>query len=347
MQPAESSPAPPQEQPAVQIQTPQVIINGVEEDPGEADADAAGEPELFANVEDRDLQTILGQLNEIWQDFLVLLPQIAAALVVLVVTALLARFVSWGARRAIGRLHTRRSLVDLVGQLAYIGFWVVGIMVAAVIIFPDLTPGRLIAGLGLTSIALGFAFKDIIENLIAGFIILWRYPVEIGDYIECDGINGKVEDINIRATHLRQVDGDLVIVPNSKLFLNPTNNLTNWRDRRITIICGIAYDEDVDEAREVIKRAVEACQTVRLKTHEVQIFAQGFGASSIDFEVTWWTGSTPLETRRSRDEVVAAVKRALDDAGIEIPFPYRTLTFKEPLPLLRGDRGDAGTDSAD
>jgi len=63
----------------------------------------------------------------------------------------------------------------------------------------------------------------------------------------------------------------------------------------------------------------------------VQIFAQAFGASSIDFEVTWWTGSSPLEIRRSRDEVVASVKRALDDAGIEIPFPYRTLTFKQPL----------------
>jgi small-conductance mechanosensitive channel len=64
---------------------------------------------------------------------------------------------------------------------------------------------------------------------------------------------------------------------------------------------------------------------------KVQIFAQAFGASSIDFEVTWWTGSSPLEIRQSRDQVVAAVKRALDEAGIEIPFPYRTLTFKEPL----------------
>ena len=69
----------------------------------------------------------------------------------------------------------------------------------------------------------------------------------------------------------------------------------------------------------------------------VQIFAREFNSSSIDFEVTWWTGSKPVDERRSRDEVVAAVKRALDEAGIEIPFPYRTLTFKEPLSLSRGE----------
>lgn len=59
-----------------------------------------------------------------------------------------------------------------------------------------------------------------------------------------------------------------------------------------------------------------------------------FGSSSINFEVTWWTGSTPLDVRRSRDEVVAKVKHSLDEAGIEIPYPYRTLTFKQPLEMI-------------
>ncbi|MEZ5477497.1 MAG: mechanosensitive ion channel family protein [Thiolinea sp.] len=99
------------------------------------------------------------------------------------------------------------------------------------------------------------------------------------------------------------------------------------------MICGIAYGEDVDTSRDVIKRAVENCDSVNTGVHGVQVFAQEFADSSINFEVTWWTGSKPVDIRRSRDEVIAAVKRALDDAGIEIPFPYRTLTFSEPLPL--------------
>ena len=91
---------------------------------------------------------------------------------------------------------------------------------------------------------------------------------------------------------------------------------------------------------EVITKAVETCETVITDGHPIQIFAQEFGSSSIDFEVTWWTGSKPLDIRKSRDEVIAAIKRALDDAGVEIPFPYRTLTFKEPLALERSNKDD-------
>ena len=99
----------------------------------------------------------------------------------------------------------------------------------------------------------------------------------------------------------------------------------------------------MDEAREVIAKAVATVDSVR-EDQPIQIFAQAFNSSSIDFEVTWWTGSKPVDIRSSRDQVVAAVKRALNEAGIEIPFPYRTLTFKEPLPLARSEQQPAAVD---
>ena len=109
------------------------------------------------------------------------------------------------------------------------------------------------------------------------------------------------------------------------------------------MICGVAYGEDVDAAREVIANAVRGVDAVRDDVRDVEIFAQEFADSAINFEVTWWTGSRPIDIRSSRDKVVAAVKRALDDAGIEIPFPYRTLTFNEPLPI--DDRRDSTEDT--
>ena len=85
---------------------------------------------------------------------------------------------------------------------------------------------------------------------------------------------------------------------------------------------------DVDQAREVIRQAVQSCATVEgIRT--VEVFAAEFASSSLNYEVAWWTGSKPIDVRRSRDQVVAAIKRSLDDANIEIPFPYRTLTFKD------------------
>ncbi len=273
---------------------------------------------------------ITDSLRDLWRDALAHSPLIVAALAVLLLTWIL----SWLAGVIVGnttrRAHVRDSLRDLALQLTSVVVWVAGVTTAAVIVFPGMTPARILTVLGLSSVAIGFAFKDIFENFFAGVLILWRFPFDRGDYIVCGDVEGEVESITIRMTMLRQVDGQLVVVPNAMLFKNPVEVVTSQATRRITVICGVAYGEDVDQSRDVIRTAVQGCSTVRTK-ERVEIFAQEFADSSINFEVTWWTGSTPLEIRQSRDEVVASVKRALDDAEIEIPFPYRTLTFKEPL----------------
>lgn len=289
------------------------------------------------------VKILMDQLRSIARSSIEILPQIAVALLVILVTWGLARLGRYVLGKVMARTRLRESLKSLFSLLASIAIWTLGIMIAAVILFPGLTPGSILAGLGIGSVAIGFAFKDVFENFLAGIIILFRREMRIGDHIACEGIEGKVAQIAIRESHIRQTDGQLVIVPNSVLFKNPLIVRTDQDVRRVTVICGVAYDVDVDEARGVIESAVETCETVVHDGRPVQVFAQEFASSSINFEVTWWTGSTPVEVRRSRDEVVSAVKRALDDAGIEIPFPYRTLTFKEPLPL----RGEAAPERSE
>ena len=288
------------------------------------------------------------QFISIIEGLIALGPAIVVAIIVLMLTGAISFAVQRGLERGLrNRRRIRASLKRLLVNLVGILIWFFGIMVAAIILFPGLTPSSLVAGLGLGTVAIGFAFKDVFENFLAGIIILFRTKMRIGDFIECEGLEGAIEDILVRETHIRQTDGQLVIVPNSLLFKNPLTVATDLDERRTTIIVGIAYGEDVDAGREVIKRAVEACDSVIRPRRPVQIFAQEFNSSSIDFEVTWWTGSKPVDIRRSRDEVVAAVKRALDEAGIEIPFPYRTLTFKEPLPLARAKEDGGGRDAFD
>lgn len=276
---------------------------------------------------------LIKQVREIARGSIEILPQLAVAIGVIFITGMLNKFARMIARRVLGRTKLRQSLKELFSLLISIFVWIIGIMIAAIILFPGLTPSSMLAGLGIGSVAIGFAFKDVFENFLAGIIILFRREMRIGDHIECEGIEGKVSHIAIRESHITQTDGQLVIVPNSILFKNPVTVRTQQDLRRVTIICGVAYDVDVDNARDVISSAVKGCDTVSSDDKPVQIFAQEFASSSINFEVTWWTGSTPLDVRTSRDEVVAKVKRALDDAGIEIPFPYRTLTFKTPVPI--------------
>lgn len=292
--------------------------------------------DIAADVE--PVGILRAQAASIIEGLIALAPAIVVAIIVLCLTGLLV----WAAHRSIERVlrnrrRVRPSLKRLLANLVGILVWFFGIMVAAIILFPGLTPSSLVAGLGIGGVAIGFAFKDVFENFLAGIIILFRAKMRIGDYIECEGLKGRIEDILVRETHIRQTDGQLVIAPNAMLFQNPLTILTDLPERRITIIVGVAYGEDVDESRAVIRTATAMCDTVNSDDRPVQIFAREFNSSSIDFEVTWWTGSTPVEERKSRDEVVAAVKRGLDEAGIEIPFPYRTLTFKEPLRTVAED----------
>lgn len=280
---------------------------------------------------------LLQQIREMTRAFIELVPQLIVAVVVILLTWLINKAARVIVGRILDRTKLRPSLKELFTLLTSILVWVFGIMIAAVIVFPGLTPSSMLAGLGIGSVAIGFAFKDVFENFLAGIIILFRREMRIGDHIECEDIEGKVAHIAIRESHIRRTDGQLVIVPNSILFKNPVTIRTHEDSRRVTIICGVAYDVDVDAARDVITEAVEGCGTVQSDNKPIQIFAQEFASSSINFEVTWWTGSAPLDVRTSRDEVVSAVKRALDDAGIEIPFPYRTLTFKNAVPVEQAE----------
>ncbi|MDH3442819.1 MAG: mechanosensitive ion channel [Deltaproteobacteria bacterium] len=276
------------------------------------------------------LDIVWQSILDLWTGLLESVPLLLAGVIIFLLTWTIARIVDRVLSRALRDSWFKRGFKDLLLQMATVLVWVAGLTVTAVIVFPGLTPAKVLAALGIGSIALGFAFKDIVENFLAGILILWRFPFDPGDFIRWGDIEGKVEEITIRMTLIRKSDGVLVVLPNATLFKEPVDVLTDQDSRRVTVICGIAYGENVDEARGVIEKAVESCDT-RASEKPVQIFAQEFADSSINFEVTWWCGSTPVEVRRSRDQVVAAVKRALDEEGIEIPFPYRTLTLKEPL----------------
>lgn len=282
------------------------------------------------DVSVKPIQIVTEQIEGLIESLIALTPNLIAALLVIFLTILVAFGLGKIAAKVLSRSNARPSLINAIEKLARLAVWLLGLLVAATIMFPNLTPTKLLTGLGIGSIAIGLAFKDVFENFLAGFLILLRRPMRIGDDIECDGLSGRVEHISIRDTFLRKRSGELILVPNSFLFKNPVTILTDQPLRRISIVVGVAYGEDVDEAREVIRRAVDGLES-RDNSKPVQVFAREFNSSSIDFMIRWWTESTPVDEHRSRDEAVSAIKAALDDANIEIPFPYRTLTFPQAI----------------
>ena len=172
------------------------------------------------------------------------------AITFLVVVWLAVRLIRYVIDRVFSAARMRRSLIEVMQMLASTGIWFAGVLVAVTIAFPSITPAKALTALGLGSVAIGFAFKDIFENFFAGTLLLIREPFRLGDFVQCNDIEGQVQRISIRDTQIRQTDGQMVIVPNAMLLKQPVHVLTNADLRRTTIICGVAYGEDVDKARE-------------------------------------------------------------------------------------------------
>lgn len=280
---------------------------------------------------------LIDQLQDMGAAFVRMLPQMVIALVLFIATWLIAKGGRSIADRITKKTKIRPSLAELVDTVVTIAIWVLGLMIVMTILLPGVTAGSMLAGLGIGAVAIGFAFQDIFENFLAGVLIMIREKMRIGDIIECDGMTGKVEHISLRETHLRRLSGELTIVPNSILFKNPVEIFTDLDQRRHEIVAGVSYDTDLDEAQKIIKQAVADAENVDTEKR-IDVFAKEFNSSSVDFTVRWWAGSKPFDMHQSRDTVVRSIKRALDEAGIEIPFPYVTHTFKEALKLDSTDK---------
>lgn len=285
------------------------------------------------------INILIDRINEMVADFVRLLPQFGIAMMVVAITWLIAKAARRLLDRVLRQADLRRTLVNLFETLAGVLVWTIGLLIAATVVLPGVTPANLIALFGLGSVAIGFAFKDIFENFLAGILIMLRKKVNIGDVIECETVGGRVEQITLRDTYLRHLSNELVLVPNAYLFKNPLKILTDEKLRRHEVEVGVAYDVDLDSAASVIAGAVAGVDVVD-QQRKIEVFAKEFGDNSINFLVRWWAGSTPVEAHASRDQVVRAIKRALDDAGMEIPFPQRTLWFRDSL-SIHGQSRDA------
>lgn len=232
---------------------------------------------------------------------------------------------SW-ARRLAEKIWDDPSLQSLAATITSTIFIVLGFFVAAAVLFPGLEAGDLVGVLGLSGVAIGFAFKDIFQNFMAGVLILSRRPFRIGDQITTNEFDGTVHEITFRSTQLETYDGELVIIPNAAIFTNPVQVHTAKPQRRSHFGAGIGYDEDIDTAKRVILDAIVKCDLVADEP-AAKVWTIEHGASSINFDVLFWTDSDRASVMDARDQVATAVKYALDEAEIEIPFPQRTLHF--------------------
>jgi len=277
-------------------------------------------------------RTLAGML----QSLLARAPYILVALVVFACFLIAARIFRRVVHAAGVRTRLDVTLADLLGRVVSFALSVLGLFVAAVIIFPSFKPGDLVTGLGITSVAIGFAFKDVLQNFFAGILILWRRPFVVGDQISALGYEGTVEEINVRSTRLKTYDGERAVLPNGDVYTSAVLVRTAYDRRRVRFTVGIGYPDSIDEARRTIHRVLAETEGV-LDDPGPWVYVTDLAASSVNFTVYFWVESQQANVLAVSDRVATGVKLALDRAQIDMPYPHTVVLFHDATGSRSGD----------
>lgn len=278
-----------------------------------------------------EYQTIMTSANHLLQQMISRIPYLIVASLVFVIFWVLSIFFKKAVTRILGSRKHHQNLVTVFRRVGSALILFLGFMVAMIIAVPSFTPGKLISALGIGSVAIGFAFKDIFQNLLSGILLLLSEPFRIGDQIISGNFEGTVEDIQIRATTIRTYDGRKVVIPNSQLYTSTMTVNTAYSQRRLEFDVGIGYENNIIDAQRVILSVLKAAPTVS-KLAEPSVIATALADSSVVLRVRWFIDDGTQTNRvASINEVIILVKEALEKANISIPFPVTTLDTNHPL----------------
>ncbi|WP_417517458.1 mechanosensitive ion channel family protein [Minwuia sp.] len=272
-----------------------------------------------------------------WLDgFVRILPNLGVSLLFLILAWFIARWVGRIITRS-ARSRGRDNLGEVLGSFTRWGLYLFAVLLALTIVIPSLSPGDLVAGLGVSSVAIGFAFKDILQNWLAGILILLRQPFNIGDQIVSQGHEGTVERIESRATIIKTYDNQRVVIPNSDIYTDAVIVRTANAQRRSEYDIGIGYADDIDEACTLILEALGEVEGVATDPAP-EALPWGLDASWVTIRARWWTKSDRATVVQTIAKVLPRIKGKLDEAGIDMPYETGLMLFHDQTEESDGDR---------
>jgi len=284
------------------------------------------------------VSTAWGKIQAMTNSLIALLPNMVLALIVFAVFWFAARAFKSLVRRLTRRHRQARNLGLVLGRLSQGVVILVGLFVALSIVIPSFKAGDLVQLLGISGVAIGFAFRDILQNFLAGILILLTEPFQIDDQIVFKNFEGTVEEIQTRATTIRTYDGRRVVIPNSELFTNSVMVNTAWENRRVEYDVGIGYGDDIDQAKQLIRDAIANLEDV-LKEPAPDVLVMELAGSTVNIRVRWWINPPRrAEALDTRDKVLTAIKNKLTANGIDLPFPTQQILFHDQTEETDGNR---------
>jgi small conductance mechanosensitive channel len=257
------------------------------------------------------------------------IPRLFVALILLMVFWVIYRAVRRLVLGSMGKAHVDQSIRDMLGHLIKWSIMGFGIVIACNQVGIQIT--ALLTGVSIIGLAVGFAAQETLANFIAGIVIFWDRPFKVGDWIQIDGTFGQVQRVTFRSTRILNIDGEVIVLPNTYMLANKVSNHTANPINRINIPIGIAYKESIDDARAALL-ALTTGDTRLCNDPPPQVVVSACADSSVNLILRMWIFDESLE-RMLFHEYMEKAKKALDAAGIEIPFPHMQL-FIEDTPAV-------------
>ncbi len=252
--------------------------------------------------------------------------QLIVALIVVAVGIIIGRAARVSTKRVLASTFPEHAS-QLIQRIINYAIILVAVLAALSYLHVDFT-GALLAG-GVLGIIIGFATQSAVANLISGIFLQLEKSVSIGDpirVVDAD-LDGVILEINAFSTIIRTFDGVNLRIPNEKLFTSKIINYSKHVARRVKVTVGIAFKEDTTHAIDTIKKTLDNHPLILAEPPPI-IYVDALGESSVNLTTLAWTPSTTWFTTRT--QIVEQIKNALDDAGIEIPFPQRVIRQAEP-----------------
>jgi len=285
-----------------------------------------------------EMSTLIEKMQAMLTGFIVLLPNLILALIVFALFFFVARAIKKVVRNLTRDRRQARNLGMVLGRLAQGTTILIGLFIALSIVIPSLKASDLVQLLGISGVAIGFAFRDILQNFLAGILILLTEPFQIDDQIVFKEFEGTVENIQTRATTIKTYDGRRIVIPNSELFTNSVTVNTAFENRRLEYDIGIGYGDDIDEARRLILEAVHGTDGV-LETPAPDAIVVDLAGSTVNIRARWWVQPPRrADVLDLQDRVLTNIKNKLTANGIDLPFPTQQILFHDQTEATDGDR---------
>ena len=253
--------------------------------------------------------------------------KIIAALAIFIIGKWAARLIKKITHKILTAKNVDPTIISFVENLVYI--ITVTFVVLAALGKLGVQTTSFVAIIGAAGLAIGLALQGTLSNTISGIVLSLRKNIRVGDWIETNDFKGEVIQITLNYLVLKESDNNIVVIPNKTILESPMKNYSQTSKMRVVLECGVAYDTDLEKVRGITTKLIaDRFGNERIK-EDPEFYFTEFGSSSINFMCRFWIyGENGLAKLKARSELIIELKKAFDKHDIQIPFPIRTLEFK-------------------